>query len=184
MMKIEDGRGRGTRSGGSTMQSVARGATSRSKTDDLNGEIVLLGRLYTASRRPSTRCCSNLAIQRMLVERACAPASIPLAELEARRSETSNGAALQAAPLPRSARDTLSANGAPSIVMVVAECALHAALAACECATAGSLHNAPKRGLDALIRRCRALLVLTRVRRSAVLLNTAAAIVWSRVSAR
>jgi 2-dehydropantoate 2-reductase len=66
------------RPGGSMYQSVARGATSL-EVDDLNGEIVLLGRLH---RVPTP---VNAMLQRLglrLVAEKTPPGSIPLAELE------------------------------------------------------------------------------------------------------
>lgn len=66
------------RIGGSTMQSVARGLPTL-ETDDLNGEIVLLGRLHGVPT-PVNQMLQRLAI-RMIAERI-APAGIPLADLE------------------------------------------------------------------------------------------------------
>ena len=66
------------RIGGSTMQSVARGARTL-EVDDLNGEIVLLGRLYGVPT-PVNAMLQHLAI-RLLRDRV-APGSIALAELE------------------------------------------------------------------------------------------------------
>jgi 2-dehydropantoate 2-reductase len=66
------------RIGGSTMQSIARGAQTL-EVDDLNGEIVLLGRLHGVAT-PVNEFLQRLAI-RLLVERT-PPGSLPLAELE------------------------------------------------------------------------------------------------------
>ncbi|HUJ60256.1 MAG TPA: 2-dehydropantoate 2-reductase N-terminal domain-containing protein [Kofleriaceae bacterium] len=68
------------RAGGSTWQSLARGARSV-ETDYLNGEIALLGRLHGV---PTP---INEAVQRIVADAAragVAPGSMPLAELEAR----------------------------------------------------------------------------------------------------
>jgi 2-dehydropantoate 2-reductase len=67
-----------TRLGGSTLQSLARGAPSL-EVDDLNGEIVLLGRLHGVPT-PVNVMLQRLA-HRLIAERA-APGSIPLAQLE------------------------------------------------------------------------------------------------------
>jgi 2-dehydropantoate 2-reductase len=66
------------RVGGSTMQSVTRGALSL-ETDDLNGEIVLLGRLHGVPT-PVNAMLQQLAL-RLLKERI-APGSLSLEELE------------------------------------------------------------------------------------------------------
>jgi 2-dehydropantoate 2-reductase len=66
------------RPGGSTTQSVARGATSL-EVDDLNGEIVLLGRLHGIATPV------NLMLQQIglrLVAEKLPPGSIPVADLE------------------------------------------------------------------------------------------------------
>jgi 2-dehydropantoate 2-reductase len=67
------------RIGGSTMQSVVRGLPTL-ETDDLNGEIVLLGRLHGVPT-PVNEMLQRLAI-RMIVERI-KPASLSLHKLEA-----------------------------------------------------------------------------------------------------
>jgi 2-dehydropantoate 2-reductase len=67
------------RAGGSTWQSLARGARSL-ETDYLNGEIVLLGRLHGVATPV------NALLQRLgadAARRGLAPGSMPLAELEA-----------------------------------------------------------------------------------------------------
>jgi 2-dehydropantoate 2-reductase len=66
------------RIGGSTMQSLARGMPTL-EVDDLNGEIVLLGRLHDVPT-PVNAFLQALAV-RLVVERT-PPGSIPLAELE------------------------------------------------------------------------------------------------------
>jgi 2-dehydropantoate 2-reductase len=66
------------RPGGSTYQSLARGTPSL-ETDDLNGEIVLLGRLYGVAT-PVNAMLQRLA-RRLVAERIPA-GSVPLAELE------------------------------------------------------------------------------------------------------
>jgi 2-dehydropantoate 2-reductase len=66
------------RVGGSTMQSVTRGASSL-ETDDLNGEIVLLGRLYDVPT-PVNAMLQQLAL-RLLKERIV-PGSLALTDLE------------------------------------------------------------------------------------------------------
>lgn len=69
-----------TRTGGSTWQSLARGASAL-ETDYLNGEIVLLGRLHGV---PTP---INLALQRLAAQAArdrLLPGSLSLADLEAR----------------------------------------------------------------------------------------------------
>ena len=66
------------RIGGSTMQSIARG-TPTLEVDDLNGEIVLLGRLHGVPT-PVNTFLQQLAI-RLLIDKS-APGSIPLADLE------------------------------------------------------------------------------------------------------
>jgi 2-dehydropantoate 2-reductase len=70
-----------TRVGGSTMQSLTRGA-GLLEVDDLNGEIVLLGRLYGVPT-PVNAMLQRLAVR--LVTERIAPGSVPLAELQ--RSE-------------------------------------------------------------------------------------------------
>ena len=66
------------RPGGSTFQSVARGASSL-EVDDLNGEIVLLGRLHGIAT-PVNAMLQQLGLR--LVAEKTAPGTIPLAELE------------------------------------------------------------------------------------------------------
>jgi 2-dehydropantoate 2-reductase len=66
------------RLGGSTLQSVARGATAL-EVNDLNGEIVLLGRLHGVAT-PANQLLQALAI-RIVVERI-APASLSIADVE------------------------------------------------------------------------------------------------------
>ena len=66
------------RGGGSTWQSMARGANSL-ETDALNGEIVLLGRVHGIAT-PANDFLQALA-RRLLRERT-QPGSVPLAELE------------------------------------------------------------------------------------------------------
>jgi 2-dehydropantoate 2-reductase len=67
-----------TRPGGSTFQSVARGATSL-EGNDLNGEIVLLGRLHGIAT-PVNAMLQQLGLR--LVAEKTAPGTIPVAELE------------------------------------------------------------------------------------------------------
>ena len=67
------------RPGGSTLQSLARGASSL-EGDDLNGEIVLLGRLHGVAT-PVNAMLQRLALR--LVAERIAPGSIPLSELDA-----------------------------------------------------------------------------------------------------
>jgi 2-dehydropantoate 2-reductase len=67
-----------TRPGGSTLQSLVRGATTL-EGDDLNGEIVLLGRLHGIAT-PVNTMLQRLALQ--LVSERIPPGSLPLAELE------------------------------------------------------------------------------------------------------
>lgn len=67
------------RPGGSTYQSLARGAATL-EADDLNGEIVLLGRLHGVPT-PVNAMLQRLALR--LVAEKTPPGSIPLAELEA-----------------------------------------------------------------------------------------------------
>ncbi|HEV8019667.1 MAG TPA: ketopantoate reductase C-terminal domain-containing protein, partial [Candidatus Lustribacter sp.] len=67
-----------SRPGGSTFQSLARGATSL-EADDLNGEIVLLGRLHGVPT-PVNAMLQRLALR--LVAERIAPGSLPLADLE------------------------------------------------------------------------------------------------------
>jgi 2-dehydropantoate 2-reductase len=66
------------RLGGSTLQSIARGATSL-EVDDLNGEIVLLGRLHGIPT-PVNLMLQQLALR--LINVRAAPGSIALAQLE------------------------------------------------------------------------------------------------------
>ena len=66
------------RPGGSTLQSLVRGATTL-EGDDLNGEIVLLGRLHGIAT-PVNAMLQRLALQ--LVSARIPPGSLPLAELE------------------------------------------------------------------------------------------------------
>jgi 2-dehydropantoate 2-reductase len=79
VMKIApiDGRPRG---GGSTWQSLARGATS-TEVDWLNGEIVLLGRLH---RVPTPVNAMLQEVSRQAAANGTAPRSIPAADLLAR----------------------------------------------------------------------------------------------------
>jgi 2-dehydropantoate 2-reductase len=67
------------RSGGSTTQSLARGAGSV-ETDYLNGEIVLLGRLHGV---PVPANSYVLALSARLVRENLPPGSIPVTEMEA-----------------------------------------------------------------------------------------------------
>jgi len=67
------------RTGGSSTQSLARGAGSI-ETDWLNGEIVLLGRLHGVPT-PANAWCAALGAR--LVREKLAPGAIPLAEIEA-----------------------------------------------------------------------------------------------------
>jgi 2-dehydropantoate 2-reductase len=67
-----------TRPGGSTLQSLVRGATTL-EGDDLNGEVVLLGRLHGVAT-PVNAMLQRLA--RQLVAERIPPGSLPLAELE------------------------------------------------------------------------------------------------------
>jgi 2-dehydropantoate 2-reductase len=67
-----------TRPGGSTFQSLSRGATSL-EGNDLNGEIVLLGRLHGIAT-PVNAMLQQLGLR--LVAEKTAPGSIPVAELE------------------------------------------------------------------------------------------------------
>jgi 2-dehydropantoate 2-reductase len=67
-----------TRPGGSTLQSLVRGATTL-EGDDLNGEIVLLGRLHGVAT-PVNAMLQRLALR--LVSERIPPGSLPLAELE------------------------------------------------------------------------------------------------------
>lgn len=71
-----------SRPGGSTLQSLARGASTL-EADDLNGEIVLLGRLHGVAT-PVNAMLQRLALR--LVAERISPGSIPLAELEAAAS--------------------------------------------------------------------------------------------------
>jgi len=66
------------RPGGSTYQSLARGATTL-EVDDLNGEIVLLGRLHGIAT-PVNTILQQLGL-RLLTEKT-QPGTIPVAELE------------------------------------------------------------------------------------------------------
>jgi 2-dehydropantoate 2-reductase len=66
------------RPGGSTFQSLVRGATTL-EGDDLNGEIVLLGRLHGVAT-PVNAMLQRLA--RRLVSERIPPGSLSLAELE------------------------------------------------------------------------------------------------------
>ena len=66
------------RTGGSSTQSLARGAGSI-ETDWLNGEIVLLGRLHGVPTPANTYCA---ALGARLVRERRAPGAIPLAEIE------------------------------------------------------------------------------------------------------
>jgi 2-dehydropantoate 2-reductase len=66
------------RPGGSTVQSLVRGATSL-EVDDLNGEIVLLGRLHHEST-PVNAMLQKLG-RRLVIDKT-PPGSIPVAELE------------------------------------------------------------------------------------------------------
>jgi 2-dehydropantoate 2-reductase len=68
-----------SRPGGSTLQSLARGASTL-EADDLNGEIVLLGRLHGIPT-PVNAMLQRLALR--LVAERIAPGSLPLAGLEA-----------------------------------------------------------------------------------------------------
>jgi 2-dehydropantoate 2-reductase len=76
-MKIADVAGV-SRVGGSTAQSVARGAASL-EIDDLNGEIVLLGRLHGVAT-PVNQLLQQLALR--LVTEGAAPGSMSLEQLE------------------------------------------------------------------------------------------------------
>jgi 2-dehydropantoate 2-reductase len=67
------------RPGGSTVQSLVRGANSL-EVDDLNGEIVLLGRLH---RVPTPVNAMLQELGKRLVADKTPPGSIPLADLEA-----------------------------------------------------------------------------------------------------
>jgi 2-dehydropantoate 2-reductase len=67
-----------TRPGGSTFQSLTRGATSL-EGNDLNGEIVLLGRLHGVAT-PVNVMLQQLGLR--LVAEKTAPGTIPVAELE------------------------------------------------------------------------------------------------------
>ena len=67
-----------TRPGGSTLQSIMRGVPSL-EVDDLNGEIVLLGRLHHLPT-PVNAMLQRLGLR--LVAEKTAPGTIPLAELE------------------------------------------------------------------------------------------------------
>jgi len=67
------------RSGGSTTQSLARGAGSV-ETDYLNGEIVLLGRLHGV---PVPANSFVLALSARMAREALPPGAIPVAEMEA-----------------------------------------------------------------------------------------------------
>jgi 2-dehydropantoate 2-reductase len=67
------------RPGGSTFQSLARGAVTL-EADDLNGEIVLLGRLHGIAT-PVNAMLQRLALRLITEKRP--PGSIPIAELEA-----------------------------------------------------------------------------------------------------
>lgn len=69
-----------TRIGGSTTQSLARG-TGHVETDYLNGEIVLLGRLYDVPTPVNARA---QAMGAELAGQGAAPGSMMLAEVEAR----------------------------------------------------------------------------------------------------
>ena len=69
------------RPGGSTLQSVARGATSL-EVNDLNGEIVLLGRSHGVAT-PANELLQALAIR--IVRERIAPASLALADVESGR---------------------------------------------------------------------------------------------------
>ena len=68
------------RGGGSTWQSLARGATS-TEVDWLNGEIALLGRLHSV---PTPVNALLQAIAREAIEQRAAPRSMPVADLLAR----------------------------------------------------------------------------------------------------
>ena len=67
-----------TRPGGSTYQSLERGASSL-EGDDLNGEIVLLGRLHGIAT-PVNAMLQQLGLR--LIAEKTRPATIPVAELE------------------------------------------------------------------------------------------------------
>jgi 2-dehydropantoate 2-reductase len=67
------------RGGGSSWQSLARGA-GRIETDFLNGEVVLLGRLYGVATPVNARLQS---LARELAREGAAPASVDLGALEA-----------------------------------------------------------------------------------------------------
>jgi 2-dehydropantoate 2-reductase len=67
-----------TRPGGSTYQSLARGTASL-EGDDLNGEIVLLGRLHGIAT-PVNLMLQQLGLR--LVAEKTAPGTIPVADLE------------------------------------------------------------------------------------------------------
>jgi 2-dehydropantoate 2-reductase len=67
-----------SRPGGSTFQSLVRGATTL-EADDLNGEIVLLGRLHDIPT-PVNAMLQRLALR--LVAEQIPPGSMPLADLE------------------------------------------------------------------------------------------------------
>lgn len=67
------------RSGGSTTQSLARGAGSV-ETDYLNGEVVLLGRLYDVPVPANTYF---LDLSARMVREKLKPGAIPVAEVEA-----------------------------------------------------------------------------------------------------
>lgn len=67
-----------TRMGGSSSQSLIRGAGSM-ETDYLNGEIVLLGRLHGVPTPANAWLCD---LARRMVAEGLKPASIPTAELE------------------------------------------------------------------------------------------------------
>ena len=68
------------RSGGSTWQSLSRGATS-TEVDWLNGEIVLLGRLHGV---PTPANALLQTIAREAIQHGATPRSMPVAELLAR----------------------------------------------------------------------------------------------------
>jgi len=67
------------RPGGSTFQSLARGAASL-ESDDLNGEIVLLGRLHGVAT-PVNAMLQRLGMR--LIAEKTPPGSVPITELEA-----------------------------------------------------------------------------------------------------
>ena len=75
-----------TRSGGSTWQSLARGATEL-ETDYLNGEIALLGRIHGVPT-PVNNALQELAAEAVREKRA--PGAMPLDELRARVTRSSN----------------------------------------------------------------------------------------------